>query len=450
MTVPPPSPMGRAEVDQVLGALGAAHDRASAAMYALDGRPELVLLRDSRTAGETARVAGDVLARTGALWSQFAAFGVLLAQAREVRARRTRPGETELRELGDLLGAAVVALDVDGTVLDDPAGTPAQRLRLIELARRIEAEAAALSGALAGLESARARLAGRFAQLTDALHRLRAEAVGLTGPGGRGDEPVPPAAGPVWPAAPVATPVTGSRVDPSPHDELDRLDRVVDEAYREALADPIGASGSGPAATTVRDRLRRFEAEVAALAGRLADLTEVRDGYPGRIVRLASALDELTTAAAGTARAHALARAKIAASALPDLPPDPAPALRAQLAQLGQLHRERRWSQLGTELAALERGVADARRRLASSYEAADGLLLRRAELRGRLDAYRAKAGRLGLIEHLELSARYRQASDLLYTSPCDLSAATRAVVAYQRHLNDLAERPAPGAKGSS
>jgi hypothetical protein len=86
----------------------------------------------------------------------------------------------------------------------------------------------------------------------------------------------------------------------------------------------------------------------------------------------------------------------------------------------------------------------DAVRRAAHLHEAADGLLRRRAELRGRLDAYRARAGRMGLIEHDELAARHRTARDLLYTSPCDLPAATRAVVAYQRYLNDLTERGRP------
>ncbi|GIG91189.1 coiled-coil domain-containing protein [Plantactinospora endophytica] len=411
MTVPPQSPMSRAEADRVLDVLGAAHDRASAAMYALDGRPELALLRGTRQTGETAQVAAGLLARADALWSQFAAFGEVLGQAREVRARRSRPGDVELRELGDLLRAPVVGLDAAGTVLDDAAGAPFERVGLTELARRIEAEAAELAGSLSELEAARDRLAGWFGRLTDALRRLRVDAVEL--------------------------------------DQLDRLDRAVEEAYQDALADPFGAAGTGSVGNGLRDGLRRFEAELADLAGRLAELTQVRDGYPDRAARLAAELDELAGTAAETARVHALALAKIANSALPELPRDPGPALRAQLAQLGQVHREHRWAQVGAELVALERGVADARRRAAEFHEAADGLLRRRAELRGRLDAYRAKAGRLGLIEHTELSARYRQARDLLYTSPCDLSAATRAVVAYQRHLNHLAERPTPGAKGA-
>jgi hypothetical protein len=85
--------------------------------------------------------------------------------------------------------------------------------------------------------------------------------------------------------------------------------------------------------------------------------------------------------------------------------------------------------------------VTAARERAAHLHEAADGLMRRRAELRGRLDAYRARAGRMALAEHEQLSALHRTAQELLYTSPCDLPAATRAVVAYQRYLNELTER---------
>ncbi|MFY1692127.1 hypothetical protein [Plantactinospora sp. WMMB782] len=484
--------MGRAEVDRVLDALGAAHNRLSAAMYALDSRPEMALLRASRLTGETARFAADTQARTGALWSQFAAFGALLDQAREVRARRARPGDTELAELVHLLGAPVVTLDADGTVLDEPAvcgsvldppcvggsvpdgrtvrgsvpggaavggpvldgravagpvpgapaAVPAERIGLTGLARRIEAEANTIAGRLGELEAARSRLAGRFGRLTEALRRLRAD--GLDGcdrfDDSAGSE-----------VSDVSSGSGGSdrRDPPGRLDRLGRLAGAVEAAYQDALADPLGAAGAGPVATAVQERLRRFEAEIAGLTSELAELTALRAGYPGRTARLAAGLDELAAAAAETRRVHELAQIKIANSGLPALPPDPSPALRAQLAQLGQVRREHRWSQVGTELDALERGVAAARQRLAESHEAADGLLRRRAELRGRLDAYRAKAGRLGLIEHTELSARHRLARDLLYTSPCDLSAATRAVVAYQRHLNDLTGRPASGAKGA-
>jgi hypothetical protein len=65
----------------------------------------------------------------------------------------------------------------------------------------------------------------------------------------------------------------------------------------------------------------------------------------------------------------------------------------------------------------------------------AEGLLARRTELRGRLEAYRAKAAARGLAEHDDLSTLYTRAHELLFTAPCDLRASTRALHAYQHAL---------------
>lgn len=412
-----PSSMSRIEADRVIRDLGAAYDRISAAMYALDTHSDLAVLRGTESGGDTARIAAGLLARIDVLWSQFTALSDLLHRAREVRARRSRPGDGELRELAVLLRAPVVRLGADGMVLDDAAADPpVHSSGLVDLARRIETEADGLAGALSEVVAARTRLAEEFGQLTATVARFRTD-VGVLG------------------------------ADSTVAGDLDRLGRQIDEAYGEALGDPLAATRNGPTASRIRDRLRELTVEVTGLADRLGELIELRDGYPDRVARLGAELDELAAATTETHRVYAVALAKIANPDLPDLPAAN-PALRTQLHQLDQLHRERRWHRLGTELAAVERAVATAGRRMAELYEAADGLLRRRIELRGRLDAYRAKAGRLGLIEHVDLSAGYRLARDLLYTSPCDLGAATRAVVAYQRQLNDLAERPTPGAKG--
>ena len=63
----------------------------------------------------------------------------------------------------------------------------------------------------------------------------------------------------------------------------------------------------------------------------------------------------------------------------------------------------------------------------------ADHLQDRRAELCGRYEAYRAKATRLGHAEHPEALALDDRIRQLLWTKPCDLAAATRALAAYQR-----------------
>ena len=53
-------------------------------------------------------------------------------------------------------------------------------------------------------------------------------------------------------------------------------------------------------------------------------------------------------------------------------------------------------------------------------------------ELRGRLDAYQAKAGRRGLAEDPVLAPLAERARAALYTAPCELDVARGAVNAYQ------------------
>ena len=62
----------------------------------------------------------------------------------------------------------------------------------------------------------------------------------------------------------------------------------------------------------------------------------------------------------------------------------------------------------------------------------------RRAELRGLLDAYRAKAARLGGAENTDLADGYQLAHDLLWSAPCDLAAAAGAVRRYQQAVLGL------------
>jgi hypothetical protein len=168
-------------------------------------------------------------------------------------------------------------------------------------------------------------------------------------------------------------------------------------------------------------------------------LTRLRDEYPQRIAAVRALIDEVAVAERGVADGYARARLKIADPGLPPLP-DSAPVLRARLAELDAGRRGGGWAGLADRLAAVEQMVRRARQHAAELRDAADGLLSRRDELRGRLEAYRAKAGGTGFAEDEELSRRYDTAHELLYTAPCDLPAATRAVFAYQQALASLIE----------
>lgn len=410
--------MNRQEIDWAIVSLVAAYDRVSAAMYELDSHPGLAICRTGGLRGETQQVAADALARVGVLWSQFAALGDRLERAKALRAQRSRPGDDELRELTALLRGPAVGVGVDGTVLDEVAsGLPAARLSLADLARNLEAGSAEVALRLTAVDRARTALAALFGPLADGLARARATAASLGG-------------------------------DALPAADLDRLDERLATAYEAAFADPLtaapGAAGPGPGGGPAPVAgLANLTADLDSATRRLAELGRLRDGYADRAARLRATVDTLAAAEDATRASYAVALKKIANPGLPPAP-DSVAALRAHLAQLDHLHQERRWLRLADELAAAERTAAAGHERATRLREAADGLLARRSELRGRLDAYRAKAARMGLIEHAELSERHRAAQDLLYVSPCDLPSATKAVVAYQAYLNDLTERTPP------
>lgn len=190
---------------------------------------------------------------------------------------------------------------------------------------------------------------------------------------------------------------------------------------REGLnADPLGVL-PGPAAA-LRDR-------AAALAARSAELAAVRANADVRIAATRRAAD-----AARAARADAMAAAERAAvkmivrEQVPDFA-DPSP----RLAAVAELRASARWMRLAAELDALDRDLAAATAQFMDTERRMAGLQARRDELRGLLDAYKAKAARLGAIE--DLATLYDAAREVLWTAPCDLDVAEQAVQRYQHEV---------------
>jgi chromosome segregation ATPase len=118
--------------------------------------------------------------------------------------------------------------------------------------------------------------------------------------------------------------------------------------------------------------------------------------------------------------------------------------LDVRVATLDALRAAGRWTRLAAELDAIEAEAAAAEQRYREAERVAAALLRRRDELRGLLDAYQAKAARLGAAEDAELTRRYQRAAGLLWTAPCDLAAASAAVADYQRAILALGGRRQP------
>jgi hypothetical protein len=68
--------------------------------------------------------------------------------------------------------------------------------------------------------------------------------------------------------------------------------------------------------------------------------------------------------------------------------------------------------------------------------------LAARNELRGRLDAYRAKANALGLLEDPDAEAVYNEARGILFTAPTDLAVAVSLVDRYQKAVSSRQPTP--------
>ncbi len=204
---------------------------------------------------------------------------------------------------------------------------------------------------------------------------------------------------------------------------VDEADRRLGVFTATLAADPLSTDEHDLAA--VRTLLQRADAERTSAA-------ELRELLTRRLGEAKSLLSQLTEAAkAATTAADALrgrfADADIVAVSVLNLRPD--------LTAIELLAAAGHWSLIIGRLADWTRR---ANAQLAALREAAarnTGLLAARNELRGRLDAFKAKALGRGLSENEELSTLATAAHELLHRPPCDLDAARRAVDAYQTAL---------------
>ena len=189
---------------------------------------------------------------------------------------------------------------------------------------------------------------------------------------------------------------------------------------------PAGAAGNAGAAA-----LARLQQQVDAVASRASELGRLRADAEQRIAAVSAVVRAATDAWHDASAAQQRAAAKIEAR-----PPQPLAdpgELQRRLADLPELRGAGRWTRLDGELRALDKDAAAAVRQYRDAEQAAAAELDRRDEMRGLLDAYKAKAAQLGAAEDLQLAGLYEQARDVLWTAPCDLAAADAAVRRYQQ-----------------
>jgi hypothetical protein len=407
--------LSKDDADRSLGALSAARDRIAAQMYAIDTHPAFARLGADVAVGRTEQVRSALGPEVAWLWANFGVLRDALERATALRSTN-RPGDRGWAELTTVLTGPAVGLDADGlptelsadsaerSASSGIAGTAASTVTLAAVVQATEQHAATTLTQLSEVDASWGAVTTEFGRASAAVQEVATLAAGLGAPE-------------------VAEPLRAQAT------EIERLD----------LADPLGAAPGGRLSPKTQARCTALLDAARLAGGRLTDLIRAREGYPQRRSELAALIDAVAAEETAVADAQLRAQEKIADPGLAP-PPHAATVLRGRLDELDRLQAAAQWPRLAELLSTVESSAIRARDRAVELRGVANGLLARRDELRGRLEAYRAKAVALGYAEDAGLASAFDQAHELLFTAPCDLRSATRAVHAYQ---TALAARPA-------
>ncbi|GAA3169961.1 hypothetical protein GCM10010451_18200 [Streptomyces virens] len=407
--------MDRDEVDRALARLGAEHEAIETSLLALQDHAGRRLLEGARLTGLTEQRWSATEASITLLWAYFDAYTDAIRTAREIRARRRWSSREDLVELTELLRGEAVTVPGSATAAahaqtpDAASGRLSERYSLAALVDRMNELYAASLDMVVAADAVWSALPARIDLLAAELQRTSrlAHSVGVR----PGEHPA--------------------------GDDLERITRTLTRLREQVVSDPLAfwkpaegssAPGGGRPDTTVYDREARALEDVRR---EIDAVLTVRQDAEKRIVRLRDLLSraDRTLAEARTARGEVLA--KIAATEVPVVSGPPT-ALQEQLSTAAEYRRHAQWHRLSPLLESLEQKAEDELLRARESLTAVTAPLAVRAELRGRLDAYKAKAARHGCAEDPELVERYEKARRMLWSAPCDLRAAEQAVLRYQ------------------
>ncbi|MES4890234.1 hypothetical protein [Streptomyces sp. NPDC096012] len=394
--------MDRDEVDRALARLGQEHEAIETSLLALQDHAGRRLLEGAELTGVTRERWQTTESRITLLWGYFDAYAAALRSAREIRSRRRWSSREDLVELTGLLRGESVTVAGDGTL--------SETFSLTALVDRMNELYATSLDLVVAADAVWSALPARIDLLAAELQRTRklAHSVGVR----PGEHPA--------------------------GDDLERITRTLTRLREEVVSDPLAywvpaegssAPGGGRPDTTVYDREARALEDVRR---EIDAVLTVRQDAEARLIRLRDLLSraDRTLAEARTARGEVLA--KIAATEVPVVSGPPT-VLQEQLATAAEYRRQARWHRLSPLLESLEQKAEDELLRARESLTAVTAPLAVRAELRGRLDAYRAKVARHGLAEDPLLIERYDAARRMLWSAPCDLRVAEQAVLRYQQ-----------------
>jgi hypothetical protein len=400
----------RQEAQAALDKAAAERDTIQSNLLDLDGSFGKRLLSGASLTGESKRRWDVGAAALAGLWETYTAYSGVIDRAAELLAASR---DRDLAPVSALLSGRSVRLVAGPAPLGrrDLADAGVEEVTLTSAVARMRRDFAAVSEVVTAAEAVWGEVGGLLDAAGGDLARATSLAAGLS--------------------------------DAALSQAVAEATSAVSQQRATLNSDPLSLWEEGPdghSGQADRSGAARAREQAAAVAAKLAEVAAVRDSARQRIDELARTA--ATTAAARKDALDARQRAgvKIAEEFLP-APPAASAASRFQRDELEALVSTAQWQRLSDEMDRAERELAAETASYRAAADAADASLGRREELRGMLQAYKAKAARLGAAEDLGITEIYEAARDMLWTAPCDLAAAADAVAAYQQAILGIGRR---------
>ncbi|HWD72460.1 MAG TPA: hypothetical protein VG779_08030 [Actinomycetota bacterium] len=386
------------DIDARIASLQAEIDTTGSSLAALDGDITLKLLASAKLSGRTAAEWNAVSPDLPLLWGSYGALKDKVAEIVALRGTKARLRIEQLEELSAQLVGDSVAVPPDPGQAGSRTltGTPLQKTSI-----------ARLQSSMATMYRDIASVVDRVCAAWTALPRLDSLDTTLTGlvqtAGGTGIQP---------PA------------------EIAQARSRIALLRTQVHADPLAADLSGVDAVA-----RQVETATEVLRAAAA----ARGELAGQLTAAAQALEAIGTLIDQARAARAEASQKILGVTFGTVDADALAArltfLRTNLQSITSVGQGD-WQEARRLLGQLGQQTAALRHEVTLALGAVKGPLDTRNELRGRLDAYHAKALAIGLAEDEGLTEVYERARTLLFTAPCDVAGAEAAVREYQQGLS--------------
>jgi hypothetical protein len=384
------------DLDRILAGYLQAIDTMATNMVELDGDPNRKLLAGATLTGVTKQRWDPANEAFAQMWGWFSQFKELYGQAKEIRGSKSRLPADQEAELARILTGPCVELATGQVPVAERkllgANQTTLRCTLDDLLQRMSRAYDQVRSVTTATGQAWDELLPRLQATTAELNRLRDLAASL------GETHVP---------------------------ELQSVRTGLDRLSATLATDPLSVD------LRAADELQHTLAATGADLDRLARLRQQAAAEVDRVRSTLAALQD------GIAEAQAAYEETSAKISRPVVSPPAAldPSIAEAPDRLNALIGAAKWRAFRD---AVDRWTATADHLLQevhSRMEAARAPLDARNELRGRLDAYRAKASAFGLLEDTASSALYDQARAVLYTAPTDLSVAVALVDRYRKAI---------------